>query len=260
MKPAIRTAPMLLACLGSAALAQTPWPAGRPQDTEQWSPAVPVVAPKPFRPSPPPHGAVVLLGSAGLGEWRAANGDPAGWIVDGEVVTVRKAAGSIYTRKAFRDYRLHLEWRTPTGIDGQGQLRGNSGLFLGAMGKGDRGYELQILDSYNNPTYVNGQAGAIYKQNPPLANPMRQPGEWNAYDVIWHAPRFAADGALRKPARVKAWLNGVLVQDNFALKGETVFIGQPRYTAHGALPIMLQAHGDPSKPVSFRNIWLVERR
>lgn len=231
-----------------------------PRSTEQWSPAVPVVQPQPYRPSPPPAGAIVLLGSTGLGEWQAANGGPAAWAVDGEIVTVNKAAGSIRTRRRFMDYRLHLEWRTPLGITGRGQARGNSGLFLGATGSGDDGYELQILDSYRNETYVNGQAGAIYKQYAPLANPMRPPGEWNTYDVAWTAPRFGTDGALRSPARVTASMNGVLIQNNVPLKGETHFIGAPSYRAHGALPILLQAHGDPSPPISFRNVWLVEGR
>lgn len=225
---------------------------------EQWKPPVPVVTPPPYVEHKPPTGALVLLGTAGLGEWEAMDGAPAGWTFADGVATVNKAAGNIRTRRKFTDYRLHLEWRTPIGITGTGQGRGNSGLFLGSIGSGDGGYELQIVDSWNNQTYVNGQAGAIYKQHAPLANPMRPPGEWNTYDVAWTAPRFTPDGALRSPARLTARMNEVLVQDNAVLKGETVFIGTPSYRAHGALPIMLQAHGDPSPPISFRNIWLVE--
>ena len=169
-----------------------------------------------------------------------------------------KGSGNIRTRRKFRDYRLHLEWRIPEEITGSGQERGNSGLFLGATGADNSGYELQILDSYRNKTYVNGQAGSIYKQHPPLANPARPPGQWQSFDVVWKAPRFAADGSLNSPAVVTARMNGVLIQDNAVLSGPTLFIGSPHYSAHGPLPIMLQDHRDPSPPISFRNIWLVE--
>jgi hypothetical protein len=139
-------------------------------------------------------------------------------------------------------------------ITGSGQARGNSGIFLASVYDG--GYELQVLDSYNNSTYVNGQAGSIYKQYVPLVNPMRPPGEWQVYDVIWTAPRFNANGSLQSPARVTVLLNGVLVQNNVSLKGRTEYIGQPSYDPHGAAPIKLQAHGDPSEPISYRNIWV----
>jgi hypothetical protein len=142
----------------------------------------------------------------------------------------------------------------PENITGSGQARGNSGIFLASVFDG--GYELQVLDSYNNKTYTNGQAGSIYKQYVPLANPMRPPGEWQVYDVVWTAPRFKADGSLEAPARVTAFLNGVLVQNNVALRGRTEYIGQPSYKAHGPAPIKLQAHGDPSEPISYRNIWV----
>ncbi len=171
-------------------------------------------------------------------------------------MVVDKAAGNIETRRRFRNYELHLEWRVPVGITGAGQARGNSGLFLASTGRGDGGYELQILDSYANATYVNGMAGSIYKQSIPLANAARRPGEWQAFDVVWTAPTFSADGALRAPARVSVRWNGVLVQDDFELRGETVYIGAPRYAAHGDSPIKLQAHDDPSAPLSFRNIWV----
>ena len=140
---------------------------------------------------------------------------------------------------------------------GAGEGRGNSGLFLASTGTGDAGYELQILDGYNNKTYVNGQAGSIYKQFPPLANVMRPPGEWQTYDVIWTAPRFNSDGTLAKPASATAFHNGVLIQDRVVLAGDTRYIGKPAYQAHGPSPIKLQDHGDP---VSFRNIWIRELR
>jgi len=133
---------------------------------------------------------------------------------------------------------------------------GNSGLFLASTGKGDDGYELQILDNYNNKTYTNGQAGSVYKQSVPLSNPCRKPGEWSSYDVVWTAPVFNSDGSVASPAKVTAFLNGVLVQNNFELKGQTRYIGKPYYKAHGPSPIKLQAHGDKSEPISFRNIWI----
>jgi hypothetical protein len=170
------------------------------------------------------------------------------------VITVNKKAGDIQTKTSFTDYQLHLEWKVPKNITGKGQARGNSGIFLAALPDG--GYELQIMDSYHNETYVNGQAGSLYKQHPPLVNPIRPPGEWQVYDVIWTAPRFNVDGTVKTPGRVTAFFNGVVVQNNAELKGTTEYIGQPRTVSHGPLPIRLQAHGDPSEPISFRNIWL----
>ncbi|MES2443894.1 MAG: DUF1080 domain-containing protein [Pseudomonadota bacterium] len=231
----------------------------RPEDTEVWTPEPPVVAPKPATAAPPPAGAIILFDGAGLDEWVSVKDkSPAQWTVADGVFTVRKGTGNIETRRRFTNYRLHLEWRVPAGITGTGQARGNSGLFLASTGGGDAGYELQILDSYDNKTYVNGQAASIYKQAAPLANAMRPPGEWQSYDVTWTAPVFNPDGSLKSPAVVTATMNGVLVQDHFKLRGETVYIGAPGYKAHGASPIKLQDHGDPSAPLSFRNIWIQE--
>jgi hypothetical protein len=229
-----------------------------PGATELWEPVPPVVPPRQaVLPALAPGDAIVLFDGDDLDEWvNVRDGTPAGWTVDDGVVIVNKSAGNIETKRRFGSYELHLEWRVPEAITGAGQSRGNSGLFLASTGPGDAGYELQILDSYGNATYVNGMAGSVYKQSIPLANPGRPPGEWQAYDVRWTAPEFADDGALVAPARVTAWFNGVLVQDDFALTGETVFIGAPRYRAHGDSPIKLQAHGDPSPPISFRNIWV----
>jgi hypothetical protein len=131
-------------------------------------------------------------------------------------------------------------------------------VFLASTGPGDDGYEIQVLDCYNNTTYVNGQTASIYKQSIPLANACKKPGEWQTYDIIWTAPRFNDDGTLKSPARVTALHNGVLVQNNFELKGVTKYIGAPEYKKHGAAPIKLQAHGDPSEPISYRNIWVRE--
>lgn len=231
----------------------------KPEDTEQWEPVPPVVDPGPSFASPPSD-AIVLFGGRNLDEWvNVKSRGAAGWTVHDGVVTVNKPAGNIETKRTFEDYQLHLEWQVPANVTGEGQGRGNSGVFLASIGPGDDGYELQIMDSYNNKTYVNGQAGAIYKQSPPLANAMRKPGEWQSYDIVWTAPRFNADGSLKSPAYVTAFHNGVLIQNHVALKGPTRYIGAPAYSrAHGASPIKLQAHGDPSPPISFRNIWVRE--
>ncbi|NUO38262.1 MAG: DUF1080 domain-containing protein [Gemmatimonadaceae bacterium] len=237
------------------ALAQQP--AGKPEDTEVWTPVPKIVRPGTTN-AAPPSDAIVLFDGRDLHEWVTASDTtkPAGWRVHNGVVTVNKTAGDIRTKRRFTNYQIHLEWQVPVGITGSGQARGNSGLYLGALPDG--GYELQILDSYDNTTYVNGQVGAVYKQYIPLANAMRKPGQWQVYDVIWTAPVFRPDGSLESPAYLTALHNGVLVQNHVALKGGTKYIGTPEYKAHGPLPLLLQAHGDPSPPISFRNLWVRE--
>ena len=136
---------------------------------------------------------------------------PAKWTVANGILTVNKSAGNIETKRKFKNYQLHIEWKVPEDVTGSGQLRGNSGVFLASTGPGDAGYELQVLDSYNNKTYVNGQAASIYKQATPLANPNRKPGEWQTYDIAWTAPTFNSDGTLKSPAYVTVFFNGVLV-------------------------------------------------
>ncbi|KAF1706151.1 3-keto-disaccharide hydrolase [Pseudoxanthomonas sacheonensis] len=231
-----------------------------PKATEVWQPEPEVVTPGTAGNAAPPADAIVLFDGTDLEEWASADdaNAPARWTVSGGAVTVKKGTGNIQTKRSFADYQLHLEWRIPENISGEGQARGNSGLFLASTGPGDEGYEIQILDSYNNRTYSNGQAGAIYKQHIPLVNANRKPGEWQAYDVVWTAPRFNDDGSLKNPARVTAFLNGVLVQNNVELQGVTVYVGKPSYRKHGPAPIKLQDHGDPSEPISFRNIWVRE--
>jgi hypothetical protein len=236
--------------------AQTPKPAAKPQDTEVWTPVPAVVTPG-RTDAEPPSDAIILFDGKNLDEWLSANDDsPAKWTVANGILTVNKPAGDIHTRRKFTNYQLHIEWRVPTDVTGTDQARGNSGVYLGWQN--DYGYELQVLDSYNNKTYVNGQAASIYKQFPPLVNAMRKPGEWQTYEVIWTAPTFKPDGSVATPAHVTAFHNGVLVQNNVALRGDTKYIGQPEYKAHGPLSILLQAHGDPSPPISFRNIWVRE--
>jgi Domain of Unknown Function (DUF1080) len=241
-----------------SAPAQTPAKPS-PKDTEVWEPVPPIVTPGATN-DKPPSDAIILFDGTNLDQWVSTKDkSPADWKVAGGVMTVVKTPGNnIETKRSFKDYQLHLEWRIPTEITGSDQARGNSGLFLAATGPGDAGYELQILDSYNNKTYVNGQAASIYKQGIPLANAMRKPGEWQAYDVVWTAPTFNADGSVKTPAYVTAFHNGVLVQNHFELKGETLYIGKPEYKKYDSAPIKLQAHGDPSPPISFRNIWVRE--
>lgn len=222
--------------------------------TEQWQPVPQRVTPGPA--GTPPSDAIVLFDGTSLDAWRGTDDrQPARWHIADGLLIPDKATGNIETRRTFRNYQLHLEWRIPADIDGVGQGRGNSGVFLASTGPEDAGYELQILDSWRNPTYVNGQAASVYKQTAPLVNAALPPGRWQSYDVIWTAPRFDATGGLLRPASVTVLHNGVLVQDHVTLKGETIFVGKPFYRAYDRAPIKLQAHRDQSKPISFRNIW-----
>ncbi|MGB8990133.1 MAG: DUF1080 domain-containing protein [Candidatus Sulfotelmatobacter sp.] len=230
----------------------------RPEDTEVWEPVPAIVTPG-STDATPPSDAIILFDGKNLDQWISSRDkSPAQWLVADGMMTVNKAGGNIETRRTFKNYQLHLEWRIPEKITGTGQARGNSGVFLASTGPGDAGYELQILDSYNNKTYVNGQAGSIYKQSIPLVNPSRKPGEWQSYDVVWTAPTFNADSSLKTPAYVTVFFNGVLVQNDFEFKGETLYIGRPSYKKFDTAPIKLQAHGDRSEPISFRNIWVRE--
>jgi hypothetical protein len=231
-----------------------------PKDTEVWSPEPRVVTPAAAC-NQPPSDAIVLFDGKNLDEWVSAQDHtPAQWFVhDGELlVNKAKGVGNIETKRRFRNYQLHVEFRIPENITGESQARGNSGVFLASTGPGDDGYELQVLDSYNRKTYVNGQAGSIYKQSAPLVNANRKPGEWQTYDAIWTAPTFQPDGSLKTPGYVTILFNGVLVQNHFELKGQTLYIGKPFYKKFDSAPIKLQAHGDKSEPISFRNIWVRE--
>lgn len=219
---------------------------GDPKLTEQWVPEPKIIAPGKAAQDPPAD-AIILLGN-NLDSWEAKEGGPAKWNFDKGIMTVERKTGDIHTKQAFGDIQLHVEWRTPAEVKGDGQGRGNSGILL--MGK----YELQVLDSYNNRTYSNGQAGALYKQLPPLVNASRPPGEWQTYDVIFIAPRFYEDGSLQSQARITVLHNGVLIQNNASIWGGTQYIGISNYEKHPEkLPLVLQDHGNP---VSFRNMWI----
>ena len=224
----------------------------RPGMSEYWTPQPKVVTPGDARSASAPSDAIVLFDGSDLSAWMAPDGKPAEWTVKGGVMTVDKSKGDILTRQKFGSFQLHLEWRVPKGIEGESQARGNSGVFLQDK------YEVQILDCYENETYVNGMTGSIYKQTPPLVNAMRSPGEWNVYDIIYTAPVFKADGSYLYRPFVTVIHNGILLQNHTEILGTTEYIGFPKTQQHAEGPIRLQSHGDPSQPISFRNIWIRE--
>lgn len=213
-----------------------------PKATEVW-------APEPRAVSPAAHGvapsdATVLSPE----KWVHKDGSAIKWnLEESGVMTVVKGTGPIFSKEKFGDCQLHIEWRAPKEIVGEGQGRGNSGVFL--QGR----YEVQVLDSYLNRTYSNGQAGSIYKQAIPLVNAMSPPGEWNTYDIIYKAPVFNDAGIKVASAYVTVIHNGVLIQNHTEINGSTEYIGLPKNIAHGDDVIQLQDHGNP---VSFRNIWI----
>lgn len=206
--------------------------------------------PRTVNPTGIPSDAVVLFDGSSLDAWQHEDGSPALWKLQDGVMTVDKTKGDILTRESFGSFQLHIEWCIPLGIQGESQLRGNSGIFLQDK------YEVQVLDSWDNATYVNGQAASIYKQSAPLVNAMLPPGQWNTYDIIYTAPVFHPDGTYLYHPYVTVLHNGILVQNHFEIQGTTEWIGLPRVVSHGDGPIRLQSHGDPSAPISFRNIWL----
>jgi len=227
----------------------------RKADLQKWAihdesrPLPPVVDPGPAGPpSPVPADAVVLFSGKDLSAWTNGKGEPAMWKVENGYMEVAKGTGSIQTKQGFGDCQLHVEWATPSEVVGTSQGRGNSGVFLMNT------YEVQILDCYDNITYADGMAAAIYGQYPPLVNACRKPGEWQTYDIVFRAPRFDTDGKLVWPARMTVFHNGILVQDNEELTGPTAHKARPPYAAHpDMLPISLQDHGNPTR---FRNIWI----
>ena len=210
-----------------------------------------VVDPGPERPPvPPPSDAIVLFDGKSLSQWQSQDGSPAKWVVRDGYVEVAPGAGPMLTKRGFGDVQLHIEWATPTPPRGEGQERGNSGVFLMSF------YEIQVLDSYDNDTYPDGQAAAVYGQTPPLANASRPPGQWQSYNIVFHRPRFASDGSVRDSARVTVFHNGVLVQDNTIITGRTVHAARAHYEPHAdELPLLLQDHGNP---IRYRDIWIRE--
>jgi len=228
----------------------------KPEMSEYWTPQPKVVTPGNATTDAAmsaPSDAIVLFDGKDLSQWKSANDDgDANWSVHDGIFTVNKKAGDILTKKEFGDFQLHLEWKVPENIKGESQARGNSGVYLQDK------YEIQILDNYNNATYVNGFAASVYKQSPPLVNPIRKPGEWNVYDIIYTAPTFTKDGRYRTYPTVTVIFNGVLVQNNTVIVGTTEYIGFPKVIPHEKGPLRLQAHGDASDPISFRNIWIRE--
>jgi hypothetical protein len=225
----------------------------KPKMSEFWTPQPLIVTPGTATDKAvisPPSDAIVLFDGKDLSAWKSSSkegGDPKWLVKDG--ILIATPTGGIETKQHFDNFQLHVEWRIAENVTGKGQGRGNSGVFMQGL------YEVQILDSYQNETYINGQAGSIYKQSPPLVNAMRKPGEWNVYDIIYSAPIFKKDGTYRIPPRITVIHNGVVIQNNTTILGTTEYIGHPKVVEHGAGPVLLQDHGDA---VSFRNIWIRE--
>ena len=224
----------------------------RPGMTEIWDPEVRIIQPGEEYGLPPSDAIILFDGTDINKEWVDSRGDTTLWIIEDDAMVCVPGSGVIRTRREFTDFQLHVEWRTPAEVNGESQGRGNSGVYLQGL------YEIQVLDSYNNRTYRNGQAGSLYKQYAPLVNACRKPGEWQTYDVIYTAPRFGEDTTTYfTPPRVTVMHNGVLIQNNVSLRGPTLYIGMPEYSVkkHGPGPIVLQDHGNP---VAYRNIWIRE--
>ena len=223
-----------------------------PEETEFYKPVPPVVNPHdPIKKAP--SDAIVLFNGDNLDNWISSRDSTvAKWIVNNDgSMTVNNKTGDIQTVQNFGSIQLHLEWKSPAEVQGKGQSRGNSGVFLSGL------YEVQVLDNNDNDTYVNGQVGSVYKQHVPLAMASLPTGEWNTYDIIYHAPEFNDAGDKIKSGTVTVLHNGVLIQDNVEIKGTTPYIGWPKNPAHGKGPLRLQDHGDNSR-VSYRNIWVRE--
>lgn len=242
---------VLALCVGQLSLAQVD-PRWKPNDLDR--PVPPVIeagtASTQDMPGRPPSDAVVLFNGKDLSQWMGEDNQPAKWKVADGYIEVVPHSGIIHTRQAFGDCQLHVEFSEPVPAVGESQDRGNSGVFLMGL------YEIQVLDSYNNKTYADGQASAVYAQFPPQVNASRPPGQWQTYDIVFHGPRFDKDGKVLRPARVTVLHNGVLVQDNVELSGPTGHHVRPPYTpGPDKLPLSLQDHHNP---VRFRNIWIRE--
>ena len=228
-------------------------PQWNPNSTEWYYPVPPIVKPG-TSPGQPPSDAVILFDGKDLSKWesqrapaeRGQRPAAAPWKVENGAMVIVPGTGGIQTKEFFGDCQLHIEFKSPPAENYSGQNRGNSGIFL------QNTYEVQVLDGDNNPTYVNGMVGSIYKQSAPSANAYTKNGEWQVYDIYWKAPKFDSNG-LVEPAQITVVLNGIVIQNHFTLKGDTPYTGLPKYTPHGRLPLSLQDHGTA---VAFRNIWL----
>ena len=221
-----------------------------PKETEVWEPIPPTV--HPTGQNGVPSDAIVLFDGTNFDEWvNAEDSTAVKWKLDKEqksmTVVLGKEKTNIQTKRNFGSIQLHIEWKSPTNIVGKDQHRGNSGVFLQSK------YEVQILDNNDNTTYSNGQVGSIYKQSVPLAKASVPTGEWNTYDIIYHAPEFDEAGEKTKSATITVLHNGILIQDHYKIKGTTEYIGWPKNTPHGKLPLFLQDH---NSDVSYRNIWV----
>ncbi|WP_297695470.1 DUF1080 domain-containing protein [uncultured Eudoraea sp.] len=222
-----------------------------PEQTEFYEPVPPVV--NPIGNNGAPSDAIVLFDGSDFDLWEMSNdSSEVVWhLNDDRSMTVKDKTGDIQTKQKFGDVQLHIEWRSPAEVQREGQNRGNSGIFLSGL------YEVQVLDNNDNDTYVNGQVGSIYKQHVPLAKASVPTGDWNTYDIIYHAPEFNSEGGKIKSGTITVIHNGVLVQDHVEIKGTTPYIGWPKNPPHGKGPLKLQDHGDNSR-VSYRNIWIRE--
>ena len=237
-----RLIPLLILLTAIPAVAQT-WD---PELTEVWQPEPAAV--RPGVGTRPPSDAIVLFDGTSLDGWESdRDASAAGWLLDDGAMTAVRGAGDVRSKEVFGDIQLHVEWRTPAVVDGEGQGRGNSGVFL--QGR----YEVQILDSYGNRTYSNGQAASVYKQHIPMVNASTAPGTWQTYDLFYRAPVFRENGELVRKASVTVVHNGVLVLLNAEIQGGTTYTGLPTYEPHGDGPIVLQDHGNTT---SYRNIWV----
>ena len=222
----------------------------KPETTELWEPVPKII--QPGDGNQPPSDAIVLFDGTDLSQWiNAETGEHTDWIINNDgsmTVNTNNPRAGIETKKEFGSIQLHIEWKTPDKVKGEGQGRGNSGVYF------QKSYEVQVLDSYNNITYSNGQAGSIYKQSIPLVNPSRPPGVWQTYDIIFNEPKYDSNGNRLKKGSLTVFHNGVLVQNNFEIEGTTEYRGDPQFRDNN-IPkrLYLQDHGDP---VSYRNIWL----
>ena len=236
---------LLAANVNAQESSQAEQQAWSPESTEWYYPVPEKVIPG--NGNVPPSDAIILFDGTDLSQWQSADGSEAKWNIVDDAMVVESGTGAIATKEYFGDCQLHIEFKSPEPNGSNGQNRGNSGIFLQDT------YEVQVLDGDNNPTYVNGMVGSIYKQSAPSVNAYTKNGEWQVYDIYWKAPVFNSQEGLESPAMITVVLNGVVVQNNYILKGDTPYTGLPKYKAHGRLPISLQDHWSG---VAYRNIWI----